>query len=76
MDCKEDYKNEQNQFRREAIYDTTADAKHVAACVSVLTDGKVDLAKVQPIAFAPFTNSYNVIGERVGAAWGVGKIFM
>ncbi len=35
-----------------------------------------DLAKVQPIAFDPFTNSYNVIGLKVGAAWGAGKILM
>ncbi len=53
-----------------------AEIVNVSVDESVLTDGKVDLAKVQPIAFDPFTNSYNVIGERVGAAWGAGKIFM
>lgn len=53
-----------------------AEIVNVSVDESVLTDGKVDLAKVQPIAFDPFTNAYNVIGERVGAAWGAGKIFM
>lgn len=46
---------------------------NVSADDSVLTDGKVDLAKARPIAFDPFTNSYNVIGERVGGAWDAGK---
>lgn len=40
---------------------------------SVMTDGKVDLTKVQPIAFDPFNNAYNVIGEKVGDAWSAGK---
>lgn len=43
---------------------------------SVMTDGKVDLTKVQPIAFDPFNNSYNVIGEKVGDAWNAGKSLM
>ena len=30
--------------------------------------------KVKPIAFDPFTNSYNVLGEKVGTAWGAGII--
>ena len=42
----------------------------------VLTDGKVDVAKVKPIAFDPFNNSYNVLGEKVGDAWGAGKSLM
>ena len=53
-----------------------AEIVNVSVDESVLTDGKVDLAKVKPIAFDPFTNSYNVIGEKVGDAWGAGKIFM
>ena len=53
-----------------------AEIVNVSVDESVLTDGKVDLSKVKPIAFDPFTNSYNVLGDKVGAAWGAGKIFM
>ena len=53
-----------------------AEIVNVSVNESVLTDGKVDLAKVKPIAFDPFTNSYNVLGEKVGTAWGAGKIFI
>lgn len=53
-----------------------AEIVNVSADESVLTDGKVDLSKVQPIAFDPFTNSYNVIGERVADAFGIGKTLM
>lgn len=53
-----------------------AEIVNVSVAESVLTDGKVDMAKVKPIAFDPFTNSYHVIGEKVGDAWGSGKIFM
>ncbi|MBQ1596063.1 MAG: flavin reductase family protein [Clostridia bacterium] len=38
-----------------------------------LTDGKVDVQKVRPIAFDPFNNAYNVLGEEVGKAWGAGR---
>lgn len=49
---------------------------NVSVDESVLTDGKVDLSKVKPIAFDSFTNSYNVFGEKVGIAWGAGRVFM
>ena len=39
----------------------------------VLTDGKVDVSKVKPIAFDPFNNAYHVLGEKVGDAWGIGR---
>ena len=35
----------------------------------VLTDGKIDLGKVQPIIFDPFMNTYRVVGGVVGAAF-------
>lgn len=53
-----------------------AEIVNVSVDKSVLTDGKVDLAKVKPIAFDPFTNSYNVLGEKVADAWGAGKKFI
>lgn len=40
---------------------------------SVLTDGKVDVAKAAPVCFDPFNNAYCVIGETVGKAWDAGK---
>ncbi|MCQ2420465.1 MAG: flavin reductase family protein [Clostridia bacterium] len=38
-----------------------------------LTNGKVDVAKVRPITFDPFNNTYHVIGEQAGTAWSSGK---
>ena len=49
---------------------------NVSVDESALTDGKVDIAKVAPICFDPFNNAYNVIGEKVGDAWGAGKSLM
>ena len=46
---------------------------NVSVDESVLTDGKVDIAKVQPIAFDPFNNAYHVLGEKVGEAWKSGR---
>jgi len=46
---------------------------NVSVDESVLTDGKVDAAKVAPICFDPFNHTYNVLGEVVGRAWDAGK---
>jgi len=40
-----------------------------------VTDGKVDLAKLQPIVFDAASLTYRAIGEIVGKAWGDGKKF-
>ena len=42
---------------------------------SILTGGKVDLAKLQPIVFDAAGMCYRAIGEVVGGAWNVGKKF-
>ena len=42
---------------------------------SILTDGKVDLGKLQPIVFDAASMSYRSIGEIVGKAWGDGVKF-
>ncbi len=42
---------------------------------SVLTDGKVDLTKLQPIIYDSADNTYRVVGEIVGHAWKSGKKF-
>ena len=43
---------------------------------SILTDGKVDLAKLQPIVFDASGVCYRALGEVVGGAWNAGKKFM
>ena len=43
---------------------------------SVLTDGKVDLAKLQPIVFDAAGMCYRALGEVVGGAWAAGKKFI
>jgi flavin reductase (DIM6/NTAB) family NADH-FMN oxidoreductase RutF len=42
---------------------------------SVLTDGKVDLGKLQPVMFDSSARAYRVIGENVGGAWNAGGKF-
>ena len=42
---------------------------NVSADERVITDGKVDLSKLKPIAFDPFNNAYVGIGDKVGDAF-------
>ena len=42
---------------------------------SILTDGKIDLAKLKPIVFDAAGMCYRDLGEVVGQAWGAGKAF-
>ena len=42
---------------------------------SVLTDGKVDLGKLQPIMFDSSAKAYRVIGDIAGGAWEAGGKF-
>ncbi|MCR5548256.1 MAG: flavin reductase [Bacteroidales bacterium] len=48
---------------------------NMSADECILTDGKVDLGKLQPIVFDAAANTYRAIGEVVGQAWGSGKKF-
>lgn len=41
----------------------------------ILTDGKVDLEKLQPVVFDAAAMTYRAIGPVVGQAWGSGKVF-
>ena len=43
---------------------------------SILTDGKIDLDKLQPVVFDAASVSYRAVGAKVGQAWGSGKIYM
>ncbi len=49
---------------------------NVSVDESALTDGKVDVKKVAPISFDPFNNTYHVLGECVGKAWGAGRTLL
>ena len=42
---------------------------NVCADERVLTDGKIDPAKLKPITFDPMNNAYLVLGEKVGNAF-------
>ncbi|MBR4344047.1 MAG: flavin reductase family protein [Lachnospiraceae bacterium] len=46
---------------------------NVCADEKVLTDGKIDPAKLKPITFDPVNNVYTGIGKVVGSAFGSGK---
>ena len=49
---------------------------NMSAAESILTDGKIDLGKLQPIVFDAAAMAYRSVGEIVGKAWGAGKVFM
>ena len=42
---------------------------NVSADESVVTDGKIDLKKLKPIAFDPCNNAYVALGDKVGNAF-------
>ena len=46
---------------------------NVSADESVLTDGAIDLAKLQPIVYDGMNHNYNVLGEVVGKAFADGE---
>ena len=48
---------------------------NMSADECILTDGKVDLDKLQPIVFDAAAMTYRAIGKVVGKAWGAGKKF-
>lgn len=50
-----------------------ADVIGLNADESVMTDGKVDLSKLQPLMFDSSMNTYRVIGEEVAKAFSCGK---
>lgn len=46
---------------------------NMSADESILTDGKVDLAKLKPVIYDSSSNNYRVVGDSVGQAWQSGK---
>ena len=49
---------------------------NVCADESVLTDGKIDIAKLQPLIYNPSAHTYHVVGDKAGDAFSDGKKFM
>lgn len=43
---------------------------------AILTDGRIDLGKLQPIVFDAAIPAYRAVGDTVGKAWGAGQIFI
>jgi len=39
-------------------------------------DGTIDIMKLQPIIYNSANNTYHVVGEEVGKAWGSGKVLL
>ena len=48
---------------------------NMSADDSILTDGKVDFAKLKPIVFDAAGVCYRAVGDVVGGAWDAGKVF-
>ena len=69
MECKVKEFDEETCILKGEIVNVSVDER-------AMTDGKVDLSKVQPIAFDPFNNAYNVLGAVAGMAWDAGKACM
>ena len=50
---------------------------NMSADESILdAEGNIDLGKLQPVIFDSAKNTYRVVGEKVGDAWGSGKALM
>lgn len=49
---------------------------NVSVDEAATTDGKVDVAKMQPLVFDPFNKNYHVVGQVAGKAWDCGKELM
>ncbi len=50
---------------------------NMSADKSILDEkGNIDLGKLQPVIFDSSNNTYRVVGEKVGDAWGSGKVIM
>ena len=49
---------------------------NVSACESILTDGKIDIAKLRPITYDSVSHRYCEIGLPVGKAFADGKKYM
>jgi flavin reductase (DIM6/NTAB) family NADH-FMN oxidoreductase RutF len=51
------------------------EVENMSADERILTDGKVDFAKLRPIVFDAAGVCYRAVGDVVGGAWNAGKVF-
>lgn len=49
---------------------------NVSADDSILTDGKIDPAKLKPLCYDPVNHNYNVLGGIAGKAFSDGKVLL
>ena len=49
---------------------------NVCADESILTDGKIDIAKLQPLVYNPSAHTYHVVGDKAGDAFSDGKKYL
>ena len=63
-------KTHENIGKRRAFTLTLANRKLMSE------DGKIDTGKIGMIFYESFSNSYYTLGEKVGKAWGEGKVFL
>lgn len=66
-------------FEKQVVKDDVrfiGEIKNVTVDDSVLTDGKIDAEKLQPVAWNPISYEYVKLGESVGKAWNVGQALM
>lgn len=69
------------ECRLHDTYETTTHEVFIGEIVAtyaddaVLTDGKVDLAKVKPLLFDRSSMMYWTLGQAVGKCWGAGKMY-
>ena len=63
-------------FERESELRVVGEIVNVSVDESALSDGKIDVAKLRPIAWNPVSLDYHALGEPVGRAWTVGRALM
>ncbi|MBQ9942383.1 MAG: flavin oxidoreductase, partial [Christensenellaceae bacterium] len=66
LECRMESYDEEDELLIGQIVNVSADEK-------ILTDGKIDPAKLRPITYDPAGHTYVVLGEKVGNAFFDGK---
>lgn len=52
------------------------DIVNILADESILTDGKIDPKKLNPLTFDAVHGTYITLGDTIGKAWGEGRKFV
>ena len=69
LECRLESYDEKTERAVAEVVNTLADE-------SILTDGKIDLAKFRPLTFDAFNRAYVALGDTVGEAFSAGKALM